>query len=356
MESGGKDDANKDATVSASAEAIPPTATVEESKDSSTTEEESETSEKNPDHDASSSMPVSEAASQKLQEISSKALHKSKDLLSAMDKQQHSESHSSANSTTPPTMNEDSNTYDPSLSYNFLKTDPAIKPVEVVGSEQQPAPPAKKSSQGGRGGVKGATKEFVATVFHPRRAVIHHYRSRTAKNLATASRPYTSPTSDRDHALAMTDPNTRSREKRRRAAEEESATSPSQEVTNSNSNSSSEQQGGIISSRGRRRINNLADMQMQKKSDVFERQKLELRRQGLAAAWITGRHIKRVRLVPSNVVEYPRLDDEKFMEKKKEKDDDSSDIVVRFKWERYIAQVRRGKKSSTPISLNYLLF
>jgi hypothetical protein len=60
---------------------------------------------------------------------------------------------------------------------------------------------------------------------------------------------------------------------------------------------------------------------------------LEAHRQSLAVAWITGRHIKRVRLAPAFVVEYPRLDDGKFVER------DEKGAEIRFKWERYIGEV-----------------
>ncbi|KAL1963987.1 hypothetical protein VTN77DRAFT_7662 [Rasamsonia byssochlamydoides] len=228
-----------------------------------------------------------------------------------------SESYSSTNSTS---TSEDK-PY-PSISYEYLKTDPAFNPVEVITSKPPPARNTVPGPKTLQGGVKGATKEIIGTVLHPRRAVIHHYRAKTAKYLASPKRPYISPTSNRGFLAAhdeTTDGNSSGR-KRRKTGNKTSRTNPSCEQDSSGRSGEKMAMNGVEST-------SLAKMEA---SNV---EKLESHRQSLAVAWMTGRHIKRVRLAPSRVVDYPRLDDEKFMEK------DDSNTVVRFKWERYIAQL-----------------
>jgi hypothetical protein len=309
MESEGKDNANEDTSTFVSAQSSLPSARTKESKDGGIMPQETQTW-ANGDVEALSS--VTEGASQKLQKISSKAFHKSKDLLSA--KSTSSESHSSTNSVLPSTS--EAKAF-PALTADYLKTDPAFNPAEVINTT---APVATGTRSGRKGGVKGTTKEIVGTVLHPRRAVIHHYRSKTAKSLSKANRPYISPESDREFLAAhdalkaeTTDRNI-SRENRppgdRPSSDEEMAASSA----------------GPVSA---------AEIQRRKV------EKLGMHRESVAVAWLTGRHIKRVRLVPSNVVDYPRFDDERFLQR------NDADVVVRFMWEKYIGQVSRKYPTSS---------
>lgn len=206
------------------------------------------------------------------------------------------------------------------LSHEYLKTDPAFNPSHVarpkssaISTSANVKPRLPRSRV-----AKIASKELANHIIHPRRTIIQHFESKTAKSLSKATRPYITPQADREF-LAAHDalfeaekdeekPSRRNRD--RRGTEKEPG-----------------QRGRITDSE--ERTSPETDTEVQRRKVEL----LEAHRQSILVAWITSRHMKSVRVTPSHIADFPNLDDEKFIER----NGDGSE--VNFRWDRYLAQV-----------------
>jgi hypothetical protein len=266
------------------------------------------------------------AASQKVQDVSSKAFQSGKELAGSLTNAKPRRSMD-----TPATEGFETHR---ALSRQYLKTDPAFNPLEVTHRRPSPAVDmAVGDSEVLHGGAKRATKEIIGNMLHPRRAIIHHYQNKTANRLSGATRPYISPQSDREFPAAH--------DALFEAEEEENDTG---EPKRTRANSAASRKGKHASKNERdsgirgRQVGSDRDHHERSRLSpaALQRQKVEMleaHRQSLAVAWLTGRHIKRVRLAPALVVDCPKFEDERFIER------DDMGAEIRFKWERYIGEV-----------------
>lgn len=195
-----------------------------------------------------------------------------------------------------------------SLSHEHLKTDPAFNPSEVARTKPSAITTSaniKRRLPRARA-AKAASKELATNILHPRRIIIQHFESKTAKSLSKATRPYITPQADREF-LAAHDALFE--------AKKDGGKGPSRKITN-----------GLEPER----------RQLPETEEEVQRRKiklLEAHRQSIIVAWITSRHMKGVRVTPSRITDFPRLDDEKFIER------DASGNETNFKWDRYLGQV-----------------
>ncbi|KAJ9265485.1 hypothetical protein DTO212C5_6678 [Paecilomyces variotii] len=221
---------------------------------------------------------------------------------------------------------EDEDSLEPALSDRYLKTDPAFNPNEVAHGRLPGAP--KVTTPGLRGSsnrIGNSAKRKVAAIAHPKRAAKQRFQSKTAVKLSKATRPYISKESDREYLEAHDELFKAEADRKQGKEERERRRSGGSWVSlNQDECRKSEIDG---TETGSVREGNACTIQRRKL------EKLEAHRESLAIAWITGRHIKRVRVAPTHVVGYPRWDDEEFLEK------DEAGNVVRFKWERYIGKL-----------------
>ncbi|KUL92320.1 hypothetical protein ZTR_02360 [Talaromyces verruculosus] len=208
------------------------------------------------------------------------------------------------------------------LSHEYLKTDPAFNPSVVAKAK----PPAISTSANIKQrlpharAAKAASKGLATNILHPRRTIIQQFQTKTAKSLSRATRPYITPQADREF-LAAHDalfeakkdgerkPPHKPRNKGRRTEEKPDER---KRVTDSTGHIPPETEAEVQS----RKI-----------------ELLEAHRQSIIVAWITSRHMKAVRVTPSRIADFPRLDDERFIER------DASGNEVSFKWDRYLGQV-----------------
>ncbi|KAH8702004.1 hypothetical protein BGW36DRAFT_372015 [Talaromyces proteolyticus] len=186
------------------------------------------------------------------------------------------------------------------LSHEFLKTDPAFNPAEISGHEPNSKANASRMSRLVHGNAKKATKGVAKSVLHPRRTIIRHYQGKTAKSLSNATQPYVTPQSDREFLAAYD---------ALFEAEYERDSERARDETN-------------------REDVSVTNYELQRRKVEL----LEAHRQSLTVAWITGRHVKCIRLVQWPVPQCPSLNDENFI-KRNEKGDD-----VGFRWDQYIGQ------------------
>lgn len=222
---------------------------------------------------------------------------------------------------------EDEDSLEPALSDRYLKTDPAFNPNEVAhgrlpGAPKVPTPGLRGSSNR----IGNSAKRKVAAIAHPKRAAKQRFQSKTAVKLSKATRPYISKESDREYLEAHDELFKAEADRKQGKEERERRRSGGSWVSLDQDECRKSQIDGTETESVRE--GNACRTQRRKL------EKLEAHRESLAIAWITGRHIKRVRVAPTHVVGYPRWDDEEFLEK------DGAGNVVRFKWERYIGKVR----------------
>ena len=178
-------------------------------------------------------------------------------------------------------------------------------------------------------GVK-TVEEIVTVVAHPKRTIIGHYRSKSARRLSRIARPYFLPGMDRkllatrDNFLRVQLDQVQGSIKIKR--KNNSRTLHPQKITEKSKKNWINKE------------NNMIDIDEKDRPEAQSRkpEKLGAHR---AVAWIIGRYIKTVRRVPSRIIDYPLFGDERFLEK------DGSGSVIRFKWERYIGQVCSRKSS-----------
>lgn len=226
-----------------------------------------------------------------------------------------------------------------SFSHEYLKTDPAFNPAEVAG--QKPAP-VTSTSTGAHSdspfssaqNAKAATKELATKIIHPKRTIIQHYQSKTAKGLSKGTRPYITPQSDREF-LSAHDALFK--------AENQAGKEPPRKTRGRKGTNSltlkKDRKGRTLKTRSRRTSSseNVPSQGLTDEDNAeIQRKKVELleaHRQSITVAWITSRHIKGVRLSPSKITDFPRFDDERFVER------DENGAEIRFKWERFIGQV-----------------
>ncbi|OKL64210.1 hypothetical protein UA08_00512 [Talaromyces atroroseus] len=208
------------------------------------------------------------------------------------------------------------------FSHDYLKTDPAFSPAVVSGQKPYSITTAATSSP------LEVTKELANSIVHPRRTLVQHFESKTAKSLSKATRPYITPQVDREflaahdalfdaERAAENEPSHRTRS-RRRTTSGGSKRKDRQELDTKTMIKKEE-------NRGRTAVENapnqdLDQQQQQPPSTDAETQRrkvelLEAHRQSLAVAWITSRHLKCVRLAPSKVVSFPTFEDDKFVER-----------------------------------------
>ncbi|KAL2010733.1 hypothetical protein VTN00DRAFT_6540 [Thermoascus crustaceus] len=214
-----------------------------------------------------------------------------------------------------PSTSGDNDTQHLSLSYNYLKTDPAFNPIKVINGRPPAILGAAPNSQVSKDRIKEAAKQTATTIIHPKRAAMDRFECKTAARLSRATRPYISPESDREfleaHDVLFRMESDRANELRTRTG-----------------NWTSENQGSGKDKVGKqdwRETPDAAEIQRRKV------EKLEAHRESLRVAWITSRHIKRVHLAPSHISDHPRLDDERFFE------EENTESTTRFKWQRYVA-------------------
>lgn len=222
---------------------------------------------------------------------------------------------------------EDENALEPALSDKYLKTDPAFNPNDVAHGRLPEVPGVTPGRRGHSNRIGNFAKRKVTAIAHPKRAAKQRFQSKTAAKLSKATRPYISKESDREY-LEAHDELFKAESENRHHKEEEKIRRRSEGSWISVNQD--ERQRPEIDTTETESVQGIDACGTQK----HKINKLEAHRESLAVAWITGRHIKRVRLSPSYVVDYPRRDDEQFLER------DETGNVVRFKWERYIGKVR----------------
>ncbi|KAN0068315.1 hypothetical protein V8E54_013511 [Elaphomyces granulatus] len=208
---------------------------------------------------------------------------------------------------------------------DLLDSELAFNPVAVTDSGLLLHAATEKSTPGiVDDGIKTATEKIANEVAHPKRAIIRHYRSKTARRLSRIARPYSTSSGADRKLLAAHDSFVK--------AQFEQAQRP----TKRENNIKTSHRPKIVKKSKKPSWINEED----KISEIDEKdspetpsRKIEELEPLRAIAWITRRHVKRVRRVPSRIVDYPSFGDDRFLEK------DGSGSVIRFKWERYIGQL-----------------
>lgn len=207
------------------------------------------------------------------------------------------------------------------LSHEFLKNDPAI----LFGHKTPSTANVPRGSKLHKN-AKQVTKGIARSVLHPRRKIIQHYQGKTAKSLSKAARPYLTPQADREFLAeydALFEAEYRDQDKQRT-----NGTVFRNDLTGNivgrEEGQSDESWNGDSST-----INFGRSYELRRKKVEL----LEAHRQSLAVAWITSRYIKRVRLTPWPIDQFPNFRDDSFREKRGEDGD------ARFRWEKYIGEV-----------------
>lgn len=205
------------------------------------------------------------------------------------------------------------------LSHEFLKTDPAFNPAEIARSKTsaittsanaKPRVPRARAA-------KIASRELATHILHPRRTIIQHFQSKTAKSLSKATRPYITPQADREFLAAhdaLFEAKKDGEKPPRKTRDRRGTKKPGK----------------------RERVTDLEERTPPETDAEVQRRKIELmeaHRQSILVAWITSRHMNAVRVTPSHVAGFPRLDDEKFIDR------DANGDEINFKWYRYLGQV-----------------
>ena len=214
---------------------------------------------------------------------------------------------------------------------DLLDSELAFNPVAVTDSGLLLHAATEQSTPETVGdGVKTVAEEIVSLVAHPKRTIIRHYRSKSARRLSRIARPYFLPGMDRkllaahDNLLRVQLDQVQGSIKIKR--KNNSRTLHSQKITEKSKKSWINKENNMIG----------IDEKDRPETQSRKFEKLGVHR---AIAWIIERYIKKVRRVPSRIINYPSFGDERFLEK------DGSGSVIRFKWERYIGQVCSRKSS-----------
>ena len=152
------------------------------------------------------------------------------------------------------------------------------------------------------------TMQTVGRVFvHPKDTIKKGATRTTAGQLSKADRPYLSQKANLDFLQAHDD------------LKQAESTGSSKQVT-----SDEEQDDSVVGQRDRLK-------------------KMEEHRESLRVAWITSRHVRRVRVVPKRHINFPK--DEYFTEK------DEREQVIRYDWLKWLGYVRYIR----PLTFNVLL-
>ncbi|GAD92002.1 hypothetical protein TSTA_116110 [Paecilomyces variotii No. 5] len=221
---------------------------------------------------------------------------------------------------------EDEHALEPAFSDKYLKTDPAFNPDEIARGRLPEVPGVSPGLRGYSNRIGDFAKRKVTAIAHPKRATKQRFQSKTAAKLSKATRPYISKESDREYLEAHDELFKAEADRRHRKKEEKERRKSEGSWISVNRDERQQSETDTTETDSTKGID--ACGTQRQKID-----KLEAHRESLAVAWITGRHIRRVRLTPSYVVDYPRRDDEQFLER------DNTGDVVRFEWERYIGKL-----------------
>lgn len=207
------------------------------------------------------------------------------------------------------------------ISHEYLKTDPAFNP-SVVARAKPPEITTSvntKPRQPRARAAKAVSRGLATNILHPRRSIIQQFQSKTAKSLSRATRPYITPQADREF-LAAHDALFE--------AQKDGEKEPPRKTRNRRGREKKpDKRTGVTEPE--ERIPPETDAEVQRRKIEL----LEAHRQSIIVAWITSRHMKSVRVTPSYIADFPRLDDEKFIDR------DATGNKVHFKWDRYLGQV-----------------
>ena len=166
-----------------------------------------------------------------------------------------------------------------------LDENPAFNPNKRV-------KPDRTSASGAAGKALGTLHTVAQTVAHPKDAIKSKATRATASKLSEVERPYLSEEADLDRLQAHVNLN---------------------EVESSSH---------IVPEDGEHRPE---DKLREKVEDI------EAHRESLHVAWVTSRHVDRVRVVPKKHMGFPKI--EEFLEK------DSEGHIVRENWEKWLGHV-----------------
>lgn len=218
------------------------------------------------------------------------------------------------------------------ISHELLKRDPAFNPAKLSGHETPSTRNVPRGSKSLQVNAVRASKSITRSVLHPRRAIIQHYQSKTAKRLSKATRPYLTSDADQEF-LAEYDA----------LLEAEYSQATGRDRTQQRANRMVFDDGITQSATCRGKGDKGVKLEDDPSAIDFgrrcelQREKVELleaHRQGLLVAWITSRYIKRVRSAPWPRTQCPEFNDECFIERGDNKE-------TRFRWDKYIAEVSR---------------
>ncbi len=178
--------------------------------------------------------------------------------------------------------------------HHAVDGDPAFNPSMLVNEDRSDAPGAK-------GKAGGILRTVGDTVANPVEAIKSKATRATAGKLSQAERPYLSPKAD----LRLLEAHTN-------LGEAESSRPSRLDNT--------EYKQSIAEDKFRGKV-----------------EKLEAHRESLRVAWITSRHVDRVRVVPRQYMNFP--DRESFAER------DLEGAAVRYRWENWIGHVSTAQQS-----------
>lgn len=171
---------------------------------------------------------------------------------------------------------------------NMLEHNPAFNPSEL--RKQRRFRPGK-SAEKALGTMQTVGKAFI----HPKDTIKKGATRTTAGQLSKAEHPYLSQKANLDFLQAHDD------------LKQAESTSSSKQVT-----SDEEQEDSIVSQRDKLK-------------------KMEEHRESLRVAWVTSRHVRRVRVVPKRHINFPK--DEYFVER------DERGQVIRYDWFKWLGYV-----------------
>ncbi|EED17821.1 hypothetical protein TSTA_116110 [Talaromyces stipitatus ATCC 10500] len=212
------------------------------------------------------------------------------------------------------------------LSHEYLKTDPAFNPSQVAGTSPSavttsanttpPRLPRLRTA-------KASSKEVAGSILHPKRTIFKYCQGKTAKSLSKATRPYITPQADREF-LAAHDALFEAKKNGDKA--------PARKTRGRKGTPAARREKSPHSRENGVPLGEYQPLQTDAEIQTRKVELLEAHRQSIIIAWITTRHIKAVRVTPSRIADFPRLDDEKFIER------DANGVEIRFRWDRYLGQ------------------
>ncbi|KAI9731937.1 MAG: hypothetical protein M1834_004388 [Cirrosporium novae-zelandiae] len=170
-----------------------------------------------------------------------------------------------------------------------LHSDPAFNPNQLLPNQR---PPLRNT----RARARTAAKKMAATVKNPKKAIKVSVKEQTAGKLSIAPRPYLGSQADQEF-LKLQDEHSLQRA-----------------IINDSSHATSKNGDKATKAMPEAKVNNL-----------------EEHRNQLQVAWITGKHVNRVRVVPYREIEYPRWQDyQQFGRDGK---------LIRHQWEKWLGHL-----------------